>query len=677
MDRIGRVKPYGVRIGVICDSFFYESMCSAADLRYIPPEDAFFERVKDVDLLLVVSTWHGLKQREWHGMSKEGSPLRERILALIADCRRNHVRTVFYSKEDPPNFELFKTFAVACDYVFTTCEEKVGEYQALCGHDRVWVMPFCVNTDFSNPIDSSMCQDDRPVVVFSGSWIKKYPQRCAWLRTLFDGVVRAGRGLLIYDRNSWRENPKWRFPASYADVHPTVEHKELLAIHKRHGWALNVNSVVDSATMFAVRVFELLAAGVHVVSNYSLGMHRMFPAVSIGYSVQTVADILRRTPKGVLVFQRACGIREVITHYAAHDVLGALLARVGFPQQTGRPLVAVIADDEEAAEKAFALQTCRSFKVIGRDAAAAGGCRGFDGMMCFSADAEYSPFFIEDAVNVLAYTDFDAVSADAEERLWYRVAPAEQGDGRYLVARCGTALADALVSGSRLPSDTGCFILPIASVDGTVYGNCGVAVATQQRLVVRISVGDDWKGLLLATLPSLLRCRRLGECGIVLADVSEDSPLARHFAARLARDFGNVRVADGGGAGAGCAVELRAGDEVFASAFDRFAAKVGGALTASVTGDVLLCGRSVRLLKRGVSVRKRGFGLARRVREPVMCRYGVRDESLGEIYSPPRKSVVGRMLQCYRDNGLWKTVRRALLGKRPKGRKVAGGGAVR
>ena len=679
-DEIGRAKPYGIRIGTVCDLFFYESVCSAVDVRYIPPEDAFFDKVRDIDLLLVLSTWHGLNNREWFGLCKDDSPLCLRLLALIAECRRHHVKTVFYSKEDPPHFELFKKFAVACDYVFTTCEEKVDEYRKVCGHDRVWTMPFCINTEHSNPLDTPVESSNSPTVVFSGSWMKKYPQRCQCLRMLFEGVGEAGYNLLIYDRNTWRDNPKWQYPKRYAaNVHPEVAYRELREIHMRHRWALNVNSITDSATMFAFRVYELLAGGIHVISNYSFGMHRHFPAVSIAYSPQIVADILTRTPEGVLEFQRANGIRETITHYSAHVVLGEIFARIGGPQKANMPTVAVIADDVGAAEAALSLQTCRSFKVIGTDSAGVADSRVFDGVMRFSAGVDYSPFFVEDAVNALAYSDVDAVSAGSDRKWWYRIAPLEHGDSRYLVARRGTALAESMTSGTQLAADDArCFIMPMSAVDGTVYGPCGVVVAKLPKLRIRVLVGDDWRGLLLGTMPSLLRCRRFGEFGIVLAGISGQSPLARYFAEKLARDFGNVRIEDEGETSEPGTIELRAGDEVFASAFDNLVAKLGGAFTASVEGDVLLCGRSVRIVTRGVSVKMRSHGFVRYERVPVMCRYGAWDESVGEVYCPlPRKSVAQRIVKCYQDNGLWKTLRRALLGKRLGGCKTAVGGIVR
>ena len=61
--KVGRVSPYGIRIGVICDLFFYESVCASADVRYISPEDAFFDKADIIVALVKHSKFKGLPGR--------------------------------------------------------------------------------------------------------------------------------------------------------------------------------------------------------------------------------------------------------------------------------------------------------------------------------------------------------------------------------------------------------------------------------------------------------------------------------------------------------------------------------------------------------------------------------------------------------------------------------------
>ncbi|MBQ3289941.1 MAG: hypothetical protein IJH50_11060 [Kiritimatiellae bacterium] len=551
----GRSRRFDVRIGVICDTFFYESVCSAADFVYIPPDKATWADVKGIEVLLVVSTWQGLNGNEWVGFATAGTERRACVMRLIAECRANGVKAVFYSKEDPPNFARFTEIASACEFVFTSCEEMIPKYRELCGHDRVWTMPFCV----CDSIEYSGCRRDAGVdgkVIFSGSWRKKYPKRCAHLRMLFKGALKAGFPMDIYDRNSCRGKSKYMYPRKFREfVRPAVEHKDLQKIHEAAKWAININTVTSSATMFAYRVYELLAAGVNVVSNYSYGMHRLFPSVSIAYSARIAADIMGRTPDGVLELQRIVGRRDVMTGYSASKVLGELLGRIGLPQSAA-----------------------------------------------------------------------------------------------------GTPEAPELPS---LPSPS-----------EPLYGDCHVKISPKRRLRVAISVGSDWRGLVLATVPSLLRCERFGKFDIALRGIADDNPQARAFAEWLARDFANIHIEEGSTERSKGAVLLAAGDEVFATAFDEFAALAERRILSSVTAPEILCGRTLRFRRNGVRVGSRYAWRVRNVEIPVLCHYGDFGDDVGEKYPPKRKkstSALQRAVACYRDNGLAKTFRRVLLGKCEKG----------
>ena len=546
------IRHFDVHIGVVCDTFFYESVCSTADFVYIPPDKATWSDVKGIDVLLIVSTWHGLNNHEWKGFRIPGTPQRAAALRLISECRANGVRTVFYSKEDPPHFQDFIDFAKACEFVFTSCEEMIPNYREECGHDRVWTMPFCVcdSVEFARHRRDS---GDDNKVIFSGSWREDYPKRCAHLRMLLRGALIAGLSIEIYDRNSWRSKSKYAYPKNLRQfVHPAVEHKELQKIHETSRWAMNVNTVTSSATMFAYRVYEFLASGVNVLSNYSYGMHRIFPSVSIAYSSRVAADIMDRTPDGVLELQRIVGRRDVMARFSASMVLGRMLERIGLPQYAARQF-------EEPGEP------------------------------------------------------------------------------------------------------------PLPAPSEPLYGDCRVRISPRRRFKVSITVGSDWRGLVLATIPSLLRCKRFGKFDIALSGISAGDPQARDFAERLARDFDNIRIAEDGTGQPGGAVLLNAGDEVFATAFDEFAAKVDRLIPSAATAPVILCGKTLRYLGNGVRAGSRHPLRMWTAKFPVLCHYGDFGEDVGGKYPPrarkKRKSAFQRTVKCYRDNGLAKTIRKLLFGE--------------
>lgn len=423
-----------VRIGIICDRFYYDSMSSAADFVYLSP-DAPDDILSTLDMLLVVSSWRGLKDDEWRKLYSARSRVNAKARRIIARCRKLGKPTVFYSKEDPPNYHHFLNLAKGCDCVLTTAQECVDCYRRDCGHDRVHVLPFCIDPVVHNPIGSRFVAK-RAAVIFAGSWIRKYPLRCRELGEILDGVVRSGVGLDIIDRNSFRANNwKYRYPRRFRRLTSAmVGHRELFRICRMYDWAVNVNSVRRSSTMFANRVYELQATGNLLISNPSPGMIRSFPGVFVARRAGEVGEILRAfTPQEVYALQMA-GVRRVMSGETCYDRLAELLQRVGLPSPVTVRRVLVVADDVSAGcRKMFDAQTYphRTFRRWGEVTAA--DWAGADAIAVFGSGLTYSRYYLEDMMNAFKYTacdyvvcgglrehDFTGVTGAKERMLFWR-----------------------------------------------------------------------------------------------------------------------------------------------------------------------------------------------------------------------------------------------------------------
>ena len=105
-----------------------------------------------------------------------------------------------------------------------------------------------------------------------------YPQRCRDTEQLFDWVLESGIQLAIYDRCSGKNEPGRQFPEKYRPyILPAVPYSEIRNELKKYRYVLNVNTETDSETMFARRVFEVMACGRIIISNNSVGMKKLFP----------------------------------------------------------------------------------------------------------------------------------------------------------------------------------------------------------------------------------------------------------------------------------------------------------------------------------------------------------------------------------------------------------------
>src|SRR5690606_910695 len=108
-----------------------------------------------------------------------------------------------------------------------------------------------------------------------------------------DGVTEAGKDLKIIDRNYELKLEAYFFPEKYLSyVSPSIKHEYLQKVHKLFDWAINLNTVKLSNTMFANRVYELQALGNILLSNYSIGVNNKFPNVFLVQNKEEVKYIL-------------------------------------------------------------------------------------------------------------------------------------------------------------------------------------------------------------------------------------------------------------------------------------------------------------------------------------------------------------------------------------------------
>ena len=241
--------------------------------------------------LFVESAWRGNDGR-WQNRivgydADDDNPLRE----LLAYCRSNGIPTIFWNKEDPPHFDDFLSAAKEFDFVFTSDADCVPRYREALGHDRIYVLPFAAQPRVHNP--SREREWPKYPLCFAGSWVpQRYPARSERLRHLLDPSLT--HGLHIFDRNLTRAEYglEHSFPDQYKEaVRGTLSYEAMLTAYRCYDVMLNVNSISESPTMFARRVFESLACGTPVISSESVGMSRMLGKhVRVTHSEQETAS---------------------------------------------------------------------------------------------------------------------------------------------------------------------------------------------------------------------------------------------------------------------------------------------------------------------------------------------------------------------------------------------------
>jgi 2-polyprenyl-3-methyl-5-hydroxy-6-metoxy-1,4-benzoquinol methylase/spore maturation protein CgeB len=271
-DRASRC---AVRVATILDEFSDACFRYEAELIRLTKETwrAQIER-EQPHFLLVESAWRGNREN-WRGLIKHARHTRDNPLeALVRYCNSRGIPTVFWNKEDPPNFEGFIDAAAQFDFVFTTDANCIERYRDRLGHERMAALPFAAQPALHNPIGKQ--ESDDYEIAFAGTWYgQKHEERGALLPILLDAA--AAHKLHIFDRMSdYTQNDCYRFPDRYAAfLRTALPYPNVLSAYRNFKLFLNVNSVTDSPTMFARRVFEILASSTAVVSTASSGIEQM------------------------------------------------------------------------------------------------------------------------------------------------------------------------------------------------------------------------------------------------------------------------------------------------------------------------------------------------------------------------------------------------------------------
>ncbi|WML58599.1 glycosyltransferase [Neobacillus sp. PS2-9] len=400
-------------IGIIADEFLYNSFKDVAEFKYIE-RDNYKKHSGSLDVLLIVTAWKGLNL-EWKGLGNPNiKKHREDLYKIIEFYRSQGTKIVFYSKEDPVNYHIFIDIAKKCDYIFTTAEEKLEDYRRECQNENVFVLEFGINPRYHNPIGIKMAPKQREVL-FTGSWYEKYPHRHVDTRMLFDGVIDAGRDLKIIDRNYELKLMQYFFPEEYLKyVSPSIEHSYLQKFHKIFDWAINLNTVKESNTMFANRVYELQALGNILLSNYSVGVNNKFPNVFLVNDQKEVNDIINRFSEEDVFEHQVRGIRRVMTHETSFHRIHHLLEKVGldFPVQE-RKVAVIAASKSGTIEEMFNQQTYPNKELFLESQISEEQLQDYDFVAFFDESKLYGEFYLEDMINAFKYTNSDFVTKDA------------------------------------------------------------------------------------------------------------------------------------------------------------------------------------------------------------------------------------------------------------------------
>lgn len=280
-------KAFPVRVAFICEQMTYDTFSPLCRSAYLTPYN-WKKTLRQFrpQLLFCEAAWQGIEEFPhcWRGRIYRNQKVlfenRRVLFSILKACRRRGIPTVFWNKEETLSspdrrFDFFDT-ALHFDHILTTAAESVEHYQK-AGAASVSVFPFSFSPERYNPLRTDAGEMEWRAV-FAGSWYSSQPERCSDMRAMLDQMRACGIPCTIYDRQCGSESDEHRYPPQYHDmIRPGVAYRDLPGVTARCRIALNINTVKDSETMFARRVYEMMAQNHIVISNGSVGMKRQFP----------------------------------------------------------------------------------------------------------------------------------------------------------------------------------------------------------------------------------------------------------------------------------------------------------------------------------------------------------------------------------------------------------------
>ena len=469
-----------LRVAAVLDDFSAGAFAPEAELLMLTPENWRAEMEGDrPDLIFIESAWHG-RDGQWTTKISNNGPELQDILAWAAEAG---VPTAFWNKEDPVHFQTFLNTARGFDHVFTTDMDCIHRYKAALGHDQVHFLPFACQPAAHNPLER---YERKNAMSFAGSYYVRYPERTRDLETFVAHLPRLCP-IEIFDRNFGKDNPSYQFPPEYRPyIVGTLPPEDIDVAYKGYRYAINLNSIKQSQTMFARRVFELLASNTLTVSNYSRGLRLMFgdlvPSSDDGAAMLARLSALAADPDRESRL-RLMALRKVMTEHTYRDRLDFVRARVlpDAPPPRRLPHVTALAEARDGAEAervvaAFLAQTHTDARLIlvlddpamapahpRVEARARGALESLrlrdmvDGgawLACLSARDHYGPHYLTDLILATRYSPASLIGK-ASHFAWTGAGLEAADPGLTYRPMPSCPARRSILRGDRVPADLG------------------------------------------------------------------------------------------------------------------------------------------------------------------------------------------------------------------------------
>lgn len=352
-------EPYDTRkhselpqVAAILDDFSHQSFNNSANIWRVFPETAGAD-LKEIhpDFLLVESAWAGNFEKWKYKVTHKAQPSRE-LVALVERAKQLSIPTVFWNKEDPPHFTDFVSTAGMFEHIFTTEEAVIPKYLAQTDAKSVDLLRFAANPVIHNPRRVEGYREGD--ICFAGMYFShKYPERREQMLTLFPPAIDFN--FEIYSRHAGGDT-RYQFPQPFNDlVVGKLPYSKMVEAYRKYKVFLNVNSVPNSQSMCARRVYELSAAKTAVVGMDSNAIRSIYDEseVLLARSPGEVREIYELLIENEVarrrITQRAW--RKTLSAHTYNHRMGQIVEAVGGAKPQSKVRILVVVPNNRASSR--------------------------------------------------------------------------------------------------------------------------------------------------------------------------------------------------------------------------------------------------------------------------------------------------------------------------------------
>ncbi len=269
-----------MKIALIADALTSKALELEADVWHLTPQNAkIVLRFWKPDILFVESAWQGHKNRWKYKIAaypEHKNRHNKKLTSVVAFAKNIGIPTLFWNKEDGVHFNRFINSAKLFEHIFTVDENCIPKYKNVVeNHVSVNTLMFAVQPSIHHFTGFHFKSNHAN---FIGSYSQHiHPERKKWQDMIFEASCEAGMGLEVWDRNSGRKSSDYRYPQSPCiKVHKSIDYIDTSKVYKEYSISLNVNTIVNSPTMFSRRLIEILACGGIAVTNNAPSVEKYF-----------------------------------------------------------------------------------------------------------------------------------------------------------------------------------------------------------------------------------------------------------------------------------------------------------------------------------------------------------------------------------------------------------------